>query len=40
MNLAEIGGDHVMDPLLQALNDPDELVWAKAEEILQIQGQQ
>jgi bilin biosynthesis protein len=38
MNLAEIGGERVRDILRQALDDPEELVWAKGAELLHLQG--
>jgi HEAT repeats len=38
VNLAEIGGNHVLGSLIMALDDPDELIWAKAEELLAMQG--
>jgi hypothetical protein len=38
VNLAEIGGDRALGSLLQALHDPDELILAKGEEILDSGG--
>ena len=38
VNLAEIGGDRAMDAFRQALEDPHELVRAKAEELLERQS--
>ena len=38
LHLAEIGGDQGLGSLREALDDPDELIWAKAEELLSVQA--
>jgi HEAT repeat protein len=38
VNLAELGDTRVGDLLRQALDDPDELISAKAAELLAMQG--
>ncbi len=38
VHLAEIGGGRVIAALREALGDPEELIWAKADEILHMES--